>query len=499
MRLDGYKSNAVGALVNHWTRHSGDPEQTKYTYKNVNIDSARTAQNYTLGVRHDEYHAVMDDIRAKVAEADRKPTKSTNVVGSIVITKPKYWPDELSRQFFEAAFAELSDQVGEENVVGAWVHMDETTPHMHFAFVPRTEVAVMENDKSKPLRWTKRDERRNPEHRAGTVKRDKKGTVRYERRQVVDEHGRPVTERRLALSAMFDRARMKGLHDDVATGMTRRLDGTRCPEVSLRLKDDEWVERALSHVPHDALAAAQASIVASASKDARRADERARRRRDAAEREADAAERRAAEAREAAEAAEARRKKAEAEAEQAEGRLERLHGEENRAQDEVRALEAGLEKGGRGREVMARGAAAEAELPELRGRKRALETENRDLRTRLGQLRARLARAGEAVRAAVARLDVTRLPARVADVVTNALLNMEITPPWVEERRVWEIATEEGKDHANRAEMAERDGKLGNSTRQQRPGQGQAQTPAEPGYQGTRWVRQHDRRRRLRI
>ena len=31
-------------------------------------------------------------------------------------------------------------------------------PHMHFAFVPIVESAVMTNDKAHPLRWTARDE-----------------------------------------------------------------------------------------------------------------------------------------------------------------------------------------------------------------------------------------------------------------------------------------------------------------------------------------------------
>jgi hypothetical protein len=41
--------------------------------------------------------------------------------------------------FFREAYRMLADRYGEKNVVSAYVHMDETTPHMHFAFVPVIE------------------------------------------------------------------------------------------------------------------------------------------------------------------------------------------------------------------------------------------------------------------------------------------------------------------------------------------------------------------------
>lgn len=40
--LAGFGSNAFGAIINHFTRHQDDPEQTKWKYKNQEIDPQRT-------------------------------------------------------------------------------------------------------------------------------------------------------------------------------------------------------------------------------------------------------------------------------------------------------------------------------------------------------------------------------------------------------------------------------------------------------------------------
>ena len=45
-------------------------------------------------------------------------------------------PYEQQSAFFEAPTAFLNDRYGQENAVAAVVHYDETTPHLHYAFVP---------------------------------------------------------------------------------------------------------------------------------------------------------------------------------------------------------------------------------------------------------------------------------------------------------------------------------------------------------------------------
>lgn len=250
MRLDGFKTDAVGALANHWTRHSGDPDQERHVYRNGKIDKSRTHLNYALMCEADEYQAICRRIREINDSCDRKSTSRTNVVSCAVVTLPKGWPDARDpREFFEAAADELAEQVGRDNVVGAFVHMDETTPHEHFVFVAKTRTARMVQDTTRPLRWTRADEKRNKAHRAGTPKTNSRGQVQYERVPVLGEDGRPVTDSVVSQAAMFDRARLKGWHDDTADGISRRL-GFR---VDLRLGEDQELERALSSVPHGEL------------------------------------------------------------------------------------------------------------------------------------------------------------------------------------------------------------------------------------------------------
>src|SRR5699024_3405673 len=47
-------------------------------------------------------------------------------------------PEGSQKQFFEETYDFLSERNGEENVLAGVVHNDETTPHMHFAFMPVT-------------------------------------------------------------------------------------------------------------------------------------------------------------------------------------------------------------------------------------------------------------------------------------------------------------------------------------------------------------------------
>ena len=52
------------------------------------------------------------------------------------MTMPKDLADEYREPFFKAAYNFFAEKYGHDNVVSAYVHMDETQPHMHFAFVP---------------------------------------------------------------------------------------------------------------------------------------------------------------------------------------------------------------------------------------------------------------------------------------------------------------------------------------------------------------------------
>ena len=195
-------------MLNHYTRHAGDPEQTRYRYANQDIDPARTHLNYAIFARDDPAAFV----QSKIDEVDVKPKggdKATNVISDWVITLPKNPALKgREREFFQTAYDHMLKTVPEELVVGAWVHMDENQPHMHFCFCPKVKTAVMTNDKSRPLLDAQ-----------GRVKRDKKGTPRYERVQVRDSDGKPVYRSSFGQTKVYTRARMKKFHPDLEKAM----------------------------------------------------------------------------------------------------------------------------------------------------------------------------------------------------------------------------------------------------------------------------------------
>ena len=296
--LQGYTSGAVGNMLNHYTRHYGDPEQTKYTYNNQRIDVSRTHLNYALFERSDP----KGFIRQRVAVADTKPTKKTNVISDWIVTLPKN--KQLvgrEREFFEQSYRFLAAKVGEENIVGAWVHMDETSPHMHFCFVPVCEQTVMTNDKSQPLRWTERDEAKNPAHKAGEVKRDGKGTVRYKRVVATDDAGNPIVKRTVSQSKVFDRKAMQDFHPM----LEKHLEAHFGFKVGIQLEDEG--DKLLSKLGHGEYIAAKAKLVKTRAEVVRIEDKREEIRQRASEESA---------------------------------RLERLHQKGNATQERVEVLEA---------------------------------------------------------------------------------------------------------------------------------------------------------------
>ena len=103
-----------------------------------NIDPERTELNYNLANQNE---GQLDFIQQRIEELNlpRAPRKDAVRMCTCVLTLPKTFPVERQREFFESGYRFLSDKFGEGNVVSAWVHMDEATPHMHFAWAPITK------------------------------------------------------------------------------------------------------------------------------------------------------------------------------------------------------------------------------------------------------------------------------------------------------------------------------------------------------------------------
>ena len=77
----------------------------------------------------DEGEMLMED--KEVHHRDGTVTQST-----VPKLKEVHYTDEQVRLFFRLTYDFLSERYGKENVISSYVHLDETTPHTHFLFVP---------------------------------------------------------------------------------------------------------------------------------------------------------------------------------------------------------------------------------------------------------------------------------------------------------------------------------------------------------------------------
>lgn len=241
--LHGYDVSSIGNMLNHYTRHWADPNQDKYRYRNQNIDKTRTHFNYAIAAR-EHPRAFIQEVMDSVDTPVRCGKKATNVISDIIVTLPRNERLEgREHEFFHAAYDALAAKVGPGNIVGAWVHLDETTPHMHFCFVPLVETPKMENDKSRPML-----------DKHGVQKKDSKGTPRWERKPVLDAQGQPVMRRSLSQAKMFDRRALRELHPYLEAQMQKHFGF----KVGMMLDDPG--DKQLSHLDHEGYKQARATL-----------------------------------------------------------------------------------------------------------------------------------------------------------------------------------------------------------------------------------------------
>lgn len=137
-----FAAGAVGNMCGHYGRTEGDGVRRS----NENIDPERTHLNYNLAPQHDGGQIAF--MQKRLSEVKLQKRADVKVLCDWVVTLPvdekfKRFNPEIQRietiKFFRATYDFLERRYGRENVVSAYVHMDEKTPHLHFAFIPVTE------------------------------------------------------------------------------------------------------------------------------------------------------------------------------------------------------------------------------------------------------------------------------------------------------------------------------------------------------------------------
>lgn len=135
--FEKYTSGAIGHMLAHYDRtHSSSTSK---------IDESKTILNYNLAAK-DQPLSQLDFIHKRLSEIKVLKRKDVNVMCDWIVTAPQELSKDDLPLFFAETYKFLNDRYGKENVISAYVHLDETTPHIHYAFVP----VVMDKKKNIP-------------------------------------------------------------------------------------------------------------------------------------------------------------------------------------------------------------------------------------------------------------------------------------------------------------------------------------------------------------
>lgn len=125
---DKFTRQSLGKMLSHYDRTDEKPKE--------HIDRSRTHLNYNLAPSNGKQ---MDILEKRLSEVKVQNRADVNLLCSWVVTMPKTLPIEKEPEFFRKTYEFLEDKYGKDNVVSAYVHKDEVSPHIHFAFIPVVE------------------------------------------------------------------------------------------------------------------------------------------------------------------------------------------------------------------------------------------------------------------------------------------------------------------------------------------------------------------------
>jgi hypothetical protein len=217
--VEKYSRSQVGGLARHYERAKNSKGEY-YKFGNQEIDPNRTHLNYNLA--HHLNRDQLGYIKERCDEFGCRKHADVNVMISWVVTAPKDLPDGPDGDmdmFFKECYRFLNDRYGgEDNVVSAFVHMDEGRPHLHYAFIPATDAVYKKEIK---------------------LDEDGKEITSPKTGKPVRTEKRTVGEMGIRANAMVNKADMKTFHPDLTAHMT----GVFGRDVGVELSSEEKAER----------------------------------------------------------------------------------------------------------------------------------------------------------------------------------------------------------------------------------------------------------------
>ncbi|NFP31124.1 hypothetical protein FDC58_18235 [Clostridium botulinum] len=126
------------------SRHN---ERQNKNYGNKDIDVEKSHLNYHLrkpieNSYEKEFYRIREENNLK-GNLRLTGKKQSNVACEFLITSDNDFfrsiGEEQTKRYFQDAYEFACKKCGEDNIISATVHMDETTPHMHLTYIPVVE------------------------------------------------------------------------------------------------------------------------------------------------------------------------------------------------------------------------------------------------------------------------------------------------------------------------------------------------------------------------
>lgn len=190
--MEKFTKASLGHMFKHFDRGK-DANGEPVKYSNQNIDLSRSQLNYNLAPhpRFGDDKIQGERMRDCLKRVHYLNRKDVNFMVGWIVTLPKNVPSSDEEKFFRGVYEFLRERYGvsltddaiditkapsDDNIISAYVHKDEVTPHMHFGFVPLTnddkhgggyKVSAKDVVNQSDLRTFHKDLERHMEHYMG--------------------------------------------------------------------------------------------------------------------------------------------------------------------------------------------------------------------------------------------------------------------------------------------------------------------------------------------
>lgn len=134
IRNENYKMGQLSYIYRH-------NERKNTNYSNKDINRQNSTKNYSLKSVNTSYQKAFNNLKEQY-NLKGQIKKVSNVMCELIITSDKEFFETIgedeTKRYFEMAYKFVTNyqNLGEQYIVSAKIHMDETTPHLHIVFVP---------------------------------------------------------------------------------------------------------------------------------------------------------------------------------------------------------------------------------------------------------------------------------------------------------------------------------------------------------------------------